>query len=90
VRRTPLSHDRGEYVTHAVTRRKANVGTIVLALLMLLFVARMVFQGYYVVLEWQSESALLTACGVYGSWQHRQQSSARYGCLDRVAIVAKP
>jgi len=43
--------------------RKGSTGAIILALLMLLFVARMLFLGYYVVSEWQSESAWLTACG---------------------------
>jgi hypothetical protein len=51
-----------ETVTDAVvTARKASIGAIVL---MLMFVARMLFLGYFVVSEWQSESALLAACGV--------------------------
>jgi hypothetical protein len=59
---------------------------IVLALLMLLFVARMVFQGYYVVLEWQSESALLTACGVI--WI--LAAPATIICAPWFAIAARP
>ena len=47
-----------------VRARKVSIGAILLALLMLLFVARMVFLGCYLVSEWQSESALLRACGV--------------------------
>jgi hypothetical protein len=40
---------------------------MVLALLMLLFVSRMVLLGYYFVSEWQSESVLLAASGVLWS-----------------------
>ena len=50
-----------------LTDRKSGVGPTILALLMLLFVARMLFLGSYLVWEWQSESALLAACGIVWS-----------------------
>lgn len=45
------------------TIRNPSVGTIVLALLMLLFGLVMFLFGYYALSEWRSERAALIACG---------------------------